>query len=495
MIQRNVLIVDDEKSIREFISVILKQEGYHTVTARTGEEALEKLKEGYFDIALVDIMMPGISGVQVLQSIKKDSPETVVVMMTGFASVETAVETLKSGAFDYITKPFEVDYLRKTIKKALKSPLLNARPNITYVTDTNLRLMEANYAWDISAQAYGEKKLLFENIKGRKILDFYQGVEKKKYGEIYRELLDGTRRVYWEEYECGSEYETRFFEQKIYPLTVDGNKNGLFFVNEDVTQSRRDEEAFRKIHQGIVEANLKLQQTMEQLRESEERYRDLFENANDLIQSVNAEGKFVYVNRKWLETMEYTDDEVKNLTLKDIIRKDQITHCMELFKRVCNGEDINQIETVFVSKNGKEIFVEGNVSAKFEKDKFVSTRGIFRDITERKRLEEELRKSEEKYRMIFENAKEGISIYEDLPDGSRKLVECNRQYAEMSGYSREELARISDTRKIQLSHNTPQQKDVNTENLLTEQSYSGIFSLIRPDGKENTSSTQPLAAI
>ena len=120
MMQKNILIVDDEKGVREFVSAVLKQEGYHTVTAQTGKEAVEKLKEGYFDVAFVDIMMPDITGVQVLQSIKKNSSETVVVMMTGFASVETAIESLKSGAFDYITKPFELDYLRETVKKAIK---------------------------------------------------------------------------------------------------------------------------------------------------------------------------------------------------------------------------------------------------------------------------------------------------------------------------------------------------------------------------------------
>ena len=122
MNQKNVLIVDDDEDVRKVISTSLEKDRYRTVTARNGNEGLEKVKEDSFDIAFVDIKMPDISGVQVLQSIKKSSPETVVVLMTGYASVETAVETLKSGAYDYITKPFKMDSLREIIEKAIESP-------------------------------------------------------------------------------------------------------------------------------------------------------------------------------------------------------------------------------------------------------------------------------------------------------------------------------------------------------------------------------------
>jgi PAS domain S-box-containing protein len=121
--------------------------------------------------------------------------------------------------------------------------------------------------------------------------------------------------------------------------------------------------------------------TEEVLRVSEEKYRDLFENANDLIQCVDIDCKFLYINRKWLEVLGYTGEEVKNLTLWNILRKDQLNHCSELFKQVCNGKVLNQVQTVFVAKNGKEIYVEGNVNSQFKDGKFIATRAIFRDIT------------------------------------------------------------------------------------------------------------------
>ena len=112
---------------------------------------------------------------------------------------------------------------------------------------------------------------------------------------------------------------------------------------------------------------------MDALKENEERFRDLFENATDLIQSVDANGRFIYVNKRWLKTLHYTKKDIENLTFKDIIRKDQIPHCMEIFKRVCNGESFEKIETVFITKDGREIIVEGNINAKgFSSRCFVS---------------------------------------------------------------------------------------------------------------------------
>ena len=124
-------------------------------------------------------------------------------------------------------------------------------------------------------------------------------------------------------------------------------------------------------------------------RESEEKYRDLFENANDLIQSVNSDGKFGYVNTKWVEVMGYSQEDLGHLHFVDIVRLDQIPYCMELLEKPLNGEVLRNIETVFVTRDGKEILVEGNVGQKIKDGELVVSRGIFRDITERRRVEAE----------------------------------------------------------------------------------------------------------
>ncbi len=128
------------------------------------------------------------------------------------------------------------------------------------------------------------------------------------------------------------------------------------------------------------------------LMESEERYRALIENAHDMIQSVAQDGHFHFVNSAWLKIMGYTWDELQKITLFDILHQSCTPHCMEAFKKVMSGESLLNIEAIFVSKDGRSIDVQGNVSPRFIDGEIVGSQGIFRDITERKRAEEEIRK-------------------------------------------------------------------------------------------------------
>ena len=129
------------------------------------------------------------------------------------------------------------------------------------------------------------------------------------------------------------------------------------------------------------------------LRKSEERYFNLFNNANDLIQIINPTGKFIAVNKKWLKTLEYSQEEVKNIKVFDIIRKDKLQQIGAMIQKVKERESIN-FETIFISKSGKEIMVEGNGNGLFEDGKFISLVGIFRDVTERKLAEDKLKESQ-----------------------------------------------------------------------------------------------------
>ena len=146
----------------------------------------------------------------------------------------------------------------------------------------------------------------------------------------------------------------------------------------------------------------------EALRESEEKYRDLFENANDLIQSVSPEGRFLYVNRAWMETLGYSPQEVSGLTLFDIIHPESMGHCVRMFERVMAGETVSGVEAVFVARDGRQVMVEGTASCRFEGGRPAGTRGIFRDITQRKLAEEELRRQHERLEELVEERTLGI---------------------------------------------------------------------------------------
>lgn len=114
-----ILVVDDEKAIRDSLNMILSDEGYSVISAADGEEALNFLNKDDFDIVITDIKMPNIDGMELLSKGTKNSPSTFFIIMTAYASVNTAVEALRYGAYDYIIKPVEFDDLIMRVKRLL----------------------------------------------------------------------------------------------------------------------------------------------------------------------------------------------------------------------------------------------------------------------------------------------------------------------------------------------------------------------------------------
>jgi len=115
-----VLIVDDEESMRDFLSIMLHREGYQVDTAVDGAQAVVHLRDHSYDLVISDIKMPRMTGLELLAHIKDRTPETVVLMVTAFSSTDEAVEAMKQGAYDYITKPFKNEEIRLIVKNALE---------------------------------------------------------------------------------------------------------------------------------------------------------------------------------------------------------------------------------------------------------------------------------------------------------------------------------------------------------------------------------------
>ncbi len=120
------------------------------------------------------------------------------------------------------------------------------------------------------------------------------------------------------------------------------------------------------------------------LAASQAKYQDLIESTSDLVQSVSPEGRFQFVNRAWKEALGYREKEVAQMTLWDVVREDQHERLSEILDKVSQGESVDRLEVIFVTKDGSEIYVEGNLNCRFVDGKPVATRGIFRDISERK---------------------------------------------------------------------------------------------------------------
>jgi two-component system response regulator PilR (NtrC family) len=121
----SILVVDDELSMREFLKILLEKEGYDVTTAAEASSALDLFKKQDFDLIVSDIKMPGIGGLSLLEKIKEIDSSVPVIMITAYASPENAVFAMKSGAFDYITKPFKVDEIIKIIQSAIAASALS----------------------------------------------------------------------------------------------------------------------------------------------------------------------------------------------------------------------------------------------------------------------------------------------------------------------------------------------------------------------------------
>ena len=121
----SILVVDDEKSLRDFLAIMLEEGGYEVFTAHNEESAVKLIKENVFDLILTDIRMGKSNGINVLENAQKILPDTPVVMMTAFASAETAVDAMKKGAYDYISKPFKIEDVQLIVKNAIEKRKLS----------------------------------------------------------------------------------------------------------------------------------------------------------------------------------------------------------------------------------------------------------------------------------------------------------------------------------------------------------------------------------
>ena len=116
-----ILVIDDEPVVCRSCRKILSEEGYEVSTVSTGREGLEKVRQEHFDVIIADVKIPDIGGIEVLECIRREQPDMPVVMITGYASVDTGVQAMKLGAFDYLPKPFTPEEMSTIIGKALES--------------------------------------------------------------------------------------------------------------------------------------------------------------------------------------------------------------------------------------------------------------------------------------------------------------------------------------------------------------------------------------
>lgn len=168
--------------------------------------------------------------------------------------------------------------------------------------------------------------------------------------------------------------------------------------------------------------------------------RELFENANDLIQSVDANGRFLYVNKKWRDVLGYADQEALHMAFPDIIHQDHLQACFAAFAEIQKGKSFDNFRTQFVAKSGRVVDVSGSISVRMKDGKFLSTWGIFRETVPHTKIEDTMRQ-EQKFSQALIDSLPSIFYVFEVP--SLRMVRWNRALSYIFGFSNEETAKMS----------------------------------------------------
>jgi PAS domain S-box-containing protein len=228
-----VLIVDDEPRMCDSLEVLLSDQGYETKTGHSGKEAVECLSSDSFDLVLLDIVMPDMTGHQIMDYINSQNQETLVILMTGHASVDSAVESLRKGAYDYLTKPFDFDQLLKRVGNAIDQSRLKKEHELV---SGKLELTEKRYQYLVNASPD-----IIYTLNGGGIFTFVSGAVENLLGFKSNELIgEHYSTVVYDDDVAGAKYHfderrtgqraTRGVELRLKKLHSLNRRNGYLTV-------------------------------------------------------------------------------------------------------------------------------------------------------------------------------------------------------------------------------------------------------------------------
>jgi len=397
-----ILVVDDEENVALTLGEVLKREGYHVHIAASPSEANALISKEEFDVALVDLRLGTSNGIDIIKTLRSQQPACVTIILTGYASLESAIEAIRQGAYDYLVKPCDLDELKLTVKGAVergemvRSALRGLDGEVPALIRYLRRSKDQLYAilqgiteGIIVRDADG--KLVYANDAASKMLGY----------PSQQELLEAApeenlfSKVYVMD-EVGQPLPSYALPWKL-PLTAKSLPMTILRFRTRSTDEERvvmvnvtpicDEDG-RPILEVSTLADITERKHMEEaLRESEERYRTLFEQSTDVIFIVNNRGEILDVNEAILQVFGYSREEVIGTNLERLcLHPGDSRKLLEVIE--LNGF-VRQREMTFRGRNGEEIdcLVSATVRVTSQ-GTVVGYQAIVHDITERKRAQE-----------------------------------------------------------------------------------------------------------
>jgi len=400
----SILVVEDDAEMRETLSDILSEEGYEVETVGTGRGALALAKKEKFPICLIDLRLPDITGIEVLKGLKAINPETHAIIVTAFASKETAIEALKAGACCYIEKPLNVEELLAAIEHAsAEHQLLEAKrraeeelrkseekyrslvestEDSVYLVDRNCRYLFMNEKYLSRLGLSGER----DKFKGRPYSDFHSAEATREFAEKVNRVFDTGISLQHEYKDDGGRWYLKTLSPVKDPET--GRIIAVTVVSKDITGLKRMEE---------------------ELKETRDYLNNIIESSADTITVVDMEG----IVRDWNKGAEgvlgYRADEVIGTSNRKFFADPE--EADRIMERVRREGAIKNYRTIVLRKDGKPIHI--SMSAALIKDKNgvpIGTVRVSRDVTKEVELEERIKAERDNLNLIFESMVDGVYI-------------------------------------------------------------------------------------
>jgi PAS domain S-box-containing protein len=466
-----ILVVDDERELRTVLIEALAKQGYEVTGCNSGLPALAKLREENFDVLLTDLMMPEMDGISLLKAALEIDPHLVGIIMTGHGTIQTAVDAMKLGAFDYVLKPFRMETFMPALTRAMHTRhlrlenlqlretvaihglcqtiafTLDPQTVLSKLADAALQQTEADEV-SILLPTSDERELYVAAVRGDKrerLLGERIPFEKSIASWVARErepvILNGAVRdnrfvALWPRAEISSAISV--------PMQVANKLVGV--INLNVTGRHRPFALGQMRALTILASSaataLETASLYTQVRNAEERYRSIFENAVEGIFQSTSDGRFTTVNPAMVRILGYNSPEEVIATFTDVglqLYVDPKVH-QEFTRTLNEGGIVKAGQFEAYRKDGRKIWLSLNMRlVSSETGAEICFEGAVEDITDRRQAEDELSRSEERYRDLVENAHD--LIYEH--DLSGNYTSTNKAAQRITGYSREEGLRMN----------------------------------------------------
>jgi diguanylate cyclase (GGDEF)-like protein/PAS domain S-box-containing protein len=384
----HILLVDDDPNLLKTLGEIFKAKGFEVILAQTGGAALAYIERQPMGVALIDLKLGDMSGLDILRAIKARSPESECIVLTGNASQASAIEAIQMGAYGYIQKPFEVDQVVLSVQRAAEK----------YQSALALRESEEKYRRLFDRASLG----IFQSTPQGKAISVNPAFVRMFGYDSIEDALQNIKDVSTDLFVDPNRRAEimRMMEENPQVRTFENlyrRKDGRLFIGNLNTMPVTDSDGRLIRIEGIIEDITMRRQMEDTLRDSEELFRLAFENAHIGMTLVDLEGRFLKLNPQICEMFGYSRDELEGKYVNEVTHPDYHNVTPTFIQQAASGlKDHAEFEKLYIHKNGSLVW--GQVSSSLVRDGagiplyFISH---VQDITARKQAESELLKLRE----------------------------------------------------------------------------------------------------